>query len=297
MIQRLLLLSLIFFAFSTIVPGEYYSIAEENQKQLSGNTESFDQRHTVYGTLLDKYVRDGKVNYRGFISSADKFGRYLDQLASVSEEDFTGWPREERLAFWINAYNAFTIKAIIDNYPIERKFSLSALIYPKNSIRQIDGVWDELEFRAAGRTVTLNQIEHEILRKEFNEPRIHSAIVCASIGCPDLLDEPYVAGKIDQQLHKATVNFVNNPDKGVRISRSEGEVSLSKIFNWFGGDFVPDYNTSEFFKDKSEKERAVLNFVRKHLRSDDDTEFLINNDLRISYMDYDWSLNEYKSKN
>lgn len=296
MLHRTLLLSLFVFAVSLIIPASHDSAAEETGNHLSQNTESFDQAHSVYGALLDKYVKDGMVDYEGFISSADQFGRYLDQLASVSEEDFAGWSRDERLAFWINAYNAFTVKAIIDNYPIGRNFSLSALIYPKNSIRQIDGVWDELEFRAAGRSVTLNQIEHEILRKEFNEPRIHSAIVCASIGCPDLLDEPYVAHKIDHQLHKATVSFVNNPDKGVRISRSEGEVSLSKIFNWFGGDFVPDYNTSELFKDKSEKERAVLNFVRKHLKSDDEKEFLISNDFSVSYMDYDWRLNEYKSK-
>lgn len=270
------------------------STGDSGDNPNTGSITDFDHSHTIYAELLEKYVENGKVDYKGFIASGEKFQRYLDQLASVSEEDFKEWSREEKLAFWINSYNAFTIEAIIDNYPIERNFGLSALIYPKNSIRQIEGVWDELKFSAAGRYVTLGEIEHEILRKEFNEPRIHAAIVCASIGCPDLMDEPYVPDRIDRQLTRASESFVNNPEKGVNIDMSGRNVSLSKIFNWFGEDFVPVYGTSEYFKGKNENERAVLNFVRKHLNSEEDRQFLISSDFSLSYMDYDWSLNELK---
>jgi len=172
----------------------------------------FDHSHLIYDSLLRKYVHNGRVDYKGFKASAEEFDTYLRGLGSVSERDYANWPREEKLAFWINAYNAFTVKAVIDNYPIKGSvFSF----YPRNSIRQIDGVWDKLRFRAIGKMVNLEEIEHEILRKQFKEPRIHFAIVCASLGCPDLRSEAYRADIINEQFESAAIEFVNNPEKGI----------------------------------------------------------------------------------
>ncbi|MGH7889440.1 MAG: DUF547 domain-containing protein [Thermodesulfobacteriota bacterium] len=257
-------------------------------------TEVLDHSHMAYDTLLKKYVQNARVDYKGFIASEKQFDSYLRQLGSVSESDYTNWSRDQKLAFWINAYNAFTIKAIIDNYPIEKRFGLVSFFYPKNSIRQIDGIWDKIKFRAVGKMVTLNQIEHEILRKEFKEPRIHVAIVCASVGCPDLRSEAYTADRVNEQLESQSERFVNNPSKGVQIDTERNEVKLSKIFDWFGKDFVEKYGNTEFFKDLSPKETAVLNFAIRHLKSEEERKFLESDKFKISYLDYDWSLNEMK---
>ncbi|MCI0455156.1 MAG: DUF547 domain-containing protein [Candidatus Dadabacteria bacterium] len=250
---------------------------------------SFDHSHSIYDSLLKKYVRNGRVDYKGLKTSSEDFDIYLRELGLVNERDYTNWSREEKLAFWINAYNSFTIKAVIDNYPIKGSvFSF----YPRNSIRQIDGVWDKIQFRAVSRNVTLEEIEHEILRKQFNEPRIHFAIACASLGCPDLRSEAYMADKINKQLDIATIEFINNPEKGVEINTVNKVVKISKIFKWFGEDFTQGFGNTELFKDRSKEERSVLNFVRNHVESQEERAFLESNQFKISYLNYDWSLNE-----
>jgi len=289
---------IIVLAFLSIFAGprqDHFTFSLETNSSGAENSGKFEQSHSIYDFLLKKYVHNGGVDYKGFIYSSEEFNTYLKQLGSVSESDYANWSREEKLAFWINAYNAFTIKAVIEHYPIERNVSLASIIYPKNSIRQINGVWDKLRFRAVGKMVTLNEIEHGILRKEFKETRIHFAIVCASLGCPDLRDEAYKANVINEQLEKAATEFINNPQKGFGINPADRRVRLSKIFNWFGGDFIERYESTELFKDRSPKERAVLNFVRKHLRSEEEGKFLEGNNFKISYLDYDWSLNELKN--
>ena len=254
----------------------------------------FDHSHSIYDSLLKKYVKNGRVDYKGFKASAEEFNAYLRNLGSVSESDYSKWPREEKLSFWINAYIAFTIKAIIDYYPIKGSvFS----IYPRNSIRQIDGVWDKLQFRAVGKTVTLEEIEHEILRKQFNEPRIHFAIVCASLGCPDLRSETYKADIINEQLENAAIEFINNTQKGVRIDPADNVVKISKIFKWFGEDFIDGFGNTQSFNDRDTKDRVVFNFVTNHLKSDKQKAFLENDQFKISYLDYDWSLNELSDQN
>src|SRR3990167_619036 len=167
------MIALSILSFLAVPVQDNISFSHEINSSDTEKPGNFDQLHPIYDSLLKKYVHNAKVDYRGFVSSSEQFNAYLKQLGSVSEKDYVSWSREEKLAFWINAYNAFTIKAIIDHYPIKSKLSLSSIIYPKNSIRQINGVWDKLRFQAAGKMVSLNEIEHELLRKKFDEPRIH----------------------------------------------------------------------------------------------------------------------------
>ena len=258
-------------------------------------SDSFDHSYGTYNSLLNRYVENAQVNYGGFIDSRAEFETFLRALGSVDENDFESWTEKERLAFWINAYNAFTIKAIIDHYPIKRSFSLVGIFYaPSNSILQIKGVWTKLQFRAVGRMVTLDEIEHQILRKEFNEPRIHMAINCASISCPDLSDEAYVPKRLEEQLAEASSNFVNNPDKGVYVDEQSGKVKFSKIFKWFGDDFINNYGSKKLFNSYSLKQNAVLNFTTDYLESQQTKEYLMNNRLKIGYLGYDWHLNQQK---
>ena len=256
-------------------------------------TDSFDHSYATYNSLLNRYVKNARVNYEGFINSIAKFETFLRTLGSVDENVFESWTEEQRLAFWINAYNAFTIKAIIDHYPIKRSFTLVGIFYaPSDSILQIKGVWTKLQFRALGNMVTLDEIEHQILRKKFNEPRIHMAINCASISCPDLRNEAYTPEKLEEQLADASINFVNNPDKGVYVNEQSGKVKLSKIFKWFGDDFINNYGSKKLFNNYSLKENAVLNFTSEYIESEEVKEYLMNNKLKIGYLGYDWHLNE-----
>lgn len=256
-------------------------------------TDSFDHSYATYNSLLNQYVINARVNYEGFINSRAKFETFLRTLGSVDKDVFESWTEEQRLAFWINAYNAFTIKAIIDHYPIKRSFTLVGIFYaPSNSILQIKGVWTKLQFRALGNMVTLDEIEHQILRKKFNEPRIHMAINCASISCPDLRNEAYTPEKLEEQLADASINFVNNPDKGVYVNEQSGKVKLSKIFKWFGDDFINNYGSKKLFNNYSLKENAVLNFTSEYIESEEVKEYLMNNKLKIGYLGYDWHLNE-----
>jgi hypothetical protein len=221
-----------------------------------------------YAQVLSKYVdAGGKVDYAGLKADPAKLDSFLDQIA---RENIASYNSSQKIAFWINAYNAYTLKAVIDHYPV-------------SSIKKIPGVWDKMKWDVAGRSLTLNDIEHEILRKKFNEPRIHFALVCASVGCPALHKEPFTGAELDTQLKDQTKRFLSVKNN----FRVEGDtVYLSAIFKWFGDDFISGYKTNETFPGNSEKERAILNFVSSY------ESFGAKEKVDIKYTSYDWSLNK-----
>lgn len=243
-----------------------------------------------YADVLKQRVNErGMVDYRGLKRSPEQLESFLDAIAAIKRADYETWSRDEQIAFWLNAYNGITLKAIIDHYPIEPSFWTSRF-YPENSIRQIDGVWDELAWEVMGRKMTLDEIEHGVLRKDFDEPRIHMALVCAAMGCPPLRNEPYVGKRLDAQLNDQTQRFLSNPTK-FRIDRKAEEVRLSPIFKWFGEDFISRHPPRGRFDEHSRAEGAVLMFLTQHLE-EGDARWLLRNEFDIEYLDYDWSLNE-----
>ncbi|UCF64354.1 MAG: DUF547 domain-containing protein [bacterium] len=153
---------------------------------LSGTLPAqYSFNHQPFDSLLQTYVNEqGLVEYKAIKEQHDLLGKYLDLLEKVDPLKFENWSKAEKLAFWINAYNAITIEGIIRHYPIDYGNLVSRVRFPKNSIRQIGGFWDHVFIKVMGRDITLNQIEHEILREKFKEPRIHAVLVCAAIGCP-----------------------------------------------------------------------------------------------------------------
>lgn len=246
-----------------------------------------------YAAILISYVDDhGMVDYKGLKANRKPLDTFVLSLSRLDLKLYEGWNDKEKIAFWINAYNALTLKAIIDHYPIQASL-LKSFVYPKNSIRQIPGVWDKLKFAVMGTDMTLDGIEHETLRAKFNEPRIHVALVCAARGCPPLRNEPYTGAKLDSQLDDQAAKFLKNPEK-FRIDRNNQKVYLSPIFDWFGQDFVKTYGTDKEFSGFSEKERAVLNFVGRYLAPADKA-YLLKGGFSIEYLKYDWSLNEKKT--
>jgi Protein of unknown function, DUF547 len=247
-----------------------------------------------YGAALEAYVDDrGMVNYGKLKANSKELLSYVKAIGTLPRRQYQAWDNNAKIAFWLNAYNGLTLKAIIDNYPIKSSF-LRSRIYPKNSIRQIPGVWDKIQFTVMGRKVTLEHIEHKILRVEFNEPRIHMAMVCAAIGCPPLRNEPYVGGRLGEQLDDQTRDFLGNRRK-FRVDRGKGAVYVSPIFKWFAKDFVTAYAPARNLGGQSKGNSAVLNFIAGYL-DEAAQSTLRRGGLKIKYLDYDWSLNEQKGR-
>lgn len=220
--------------------------------------------HEQWSTLLKKHVdKEGYVDYLGFQADSARLNAYLEEL-TTNPPDENKWTEEEQLAYWINTYNAFTILLILDYYPLKSIKDIGSAI----QIPFINSPWDIKFIEINGTKLDLNNIEHSILRKKFNEPRIHFAINCASFSCPKLLQEAYVADKLDDQLEAQAINFINDSNRNA-ISVSHAKVS--KIFSWFKGDFT--------------KNGSLTNFLNKYSKSK------IGEDIKITHMVYDWTLN------
>ena len=232
--------------------------------QVEKESDSIAIEHTIWDKLLKRNIDEsGMVSYEGFINDSIEFNTYLSLLSSSYPNDIN-WSREQKLAYWINTYNAFTVKLIIDNYPVNSIKDLN----PKISVPYVNTIWDEKFFSIEGIDFSLNMIEHDILRKEFSEPRIHFAINCASFSCPDIRKEAFTAEKVENQLEEQAIEFINNPSKNII---SKDKVELSKIFNWYKGDFI--------------KKSSLIEFLNLYSKIE------IHSDAEIGFLDYDWSLN------
>ena len=246
-----------------------------------------------YAIVLKDYVdNEGMVNYKKLKAQSQKLESFIASMDKLDPNSYGKYDDKERIAFWLNAYNAFTLKAIIDNYPIKPGFFRSRF-YPKNSIRQIPGVWDKMTFKVMSKNYTLEQIEHKILRKEFKEPRIHMAMVCAAMGCPSLRNKPYTAKKLDRQLDAQSQKFLANPTK-FKFNPKKRKLHISPIFKWFADDFVKTKAKKKPSIQYNNKEAAILEFVSKHLTEDHAFFNPSKKTVRIKYLDYDWSLNEQR---
>lgn len=179
--------------------------------------------HATFDRLLKAHVREGRVDYRGLSADRADLDAYLAELADAP---FEGLGRDAKLALLINAYNAFTLALILEHYPLA-------------SIKDIpeDQRWDAVRWELAGRRVSLSQIEHEELRSQFAEPRIHFAINCASIGCPPLRDEAYIPERLDAQLEEAT-QALHDDARWLQANVVLQQVQLTKLYAWYEGDFT-----------------------------------------------------------
>ena len=237
--------------------------------------------HTAFGDVLDRYVRDDLVDYGALHANSSGFDRYLTELAQTDMRALDAAPQSERLAFWINAYNACALKIVLDNYPIARRGVLVRIVnsvkgYPANSIQQIPSPWDGKYCTVAGEERSLDDIEHGIIRP-MSDARIHFAVNCASRSCPSLAEDPYVADRLDEQLDRAVRNFIANPRHFV-LQRSEANLLLNKVLDWYQDDFGGI--------------DGVKNFLAGYMSEDDAIFVRENENLRVSFHDYDWTLND-----
>lgn len=221
--------------------------------------------YKIWDELLAAHVNEkGLVDYKGFIQDSAKLNRFLEELSTHAPNPKT-WSKEERLAFWINAYNAFTIKLILKHYPVESIKDIG----PEIQITRINTPWQIEFFSIGGTQMNLDNIEHGIIREKFNDPRIHFALVCAARSCPSLRNEAYTASELDEQLNDQGRKFLANAFKN---KISPDKLQLSMYFKWYKGDFTQD--------------QSLISFLNQF------APVKINPDASISYIDYNWELNE-----
>jgi hypothetical protein len=276
---------------STVIMLAVIGLSSQTSHAEQANKQGFDL--AAYDSVLKTFVNEkAMVNYRKLKAQRQQLDAFAVALGKLPRETYEKWSDQDKIAFWLNAYNGLTLKAIVDNYPIKSSF-LKSRIWPKNSIRQISGVWKKLKFPVMGRRVTLWNIEHEILRKKFNEPRIHMAMVCAAMGCPPLRGEPYEGDRLDEQLDDQTRRFLGDSAK-FKIDSRKGTVYLSEILKWFADDFVRKHSPKRNIGRHDKKMSAVLNFVAPYL-SDSQKKYVLAGKFKIKYVDYDWSLNEQRT--
>ncbi|MCO4793517.1 MAG: DUF547 domain-containing protein [Bacteriovoracaceae bacterium] len=236
----------------------------------------FDHEHAKLEKILNVHLKSEGAqtlfNYKKVKEAPLELNSYLEDLSSVSKSKYQSFSKDQRLAFLINAYNAFTLKLIVDNYPVK-------------SIKDLGGLfsspWKKKFFKLFGEDFWLDRIEHDIIRKKFKEARIHFAVNCASLGCPSLYPHAFTAGQLETQLEESSKIFLRDQDEN-KIDISKKTVYLSKIFKWYGGDFEKQH-------------KSVENFISKYFDVDESIKSQIaTKKYSIKYLDYNWKLNEWK---
>jgi len=245
-----------------------FLVSCSNKETIYSKTQNIVPDHSGWTDLLQQYVdQKGFVDYAGLVLNKVRLEDYTKLLSENPPS--SSWNKNDQLAYWINAYNAFTVLLIVDSYPIESIKDLNPVV----SIPTIRSVWTKEWFKIGGENFSLDRIEHKILRKKFNDPRIHFAINCASYSCPVLRKEAYIGENIETQLEEQATLFINDKSRN-EVGRNE--VKLSKIFNWFGGDF--------------KKGQGLIEFINKY------SEVEINIDAKIKFLKYGWALNDQSTK-
>ncbi len=252
----------------------------------------FDHSHSIYDKLLDiVVVEKGSqtvVDYDYLNNNPETLNNYLIQLETVSKDEFEQWNDKQQLAFLINTYNAFTLKLILNNYPgIDSIRDLGGLI--------ISSPWKKKFFTLFGQKTSLGYIEDDLIRKNYNEPRIHFAVNCASKGCPALQKQAYAANKLDEQLENATIQFMRDPERN-RFNKEKNRLEISSIFTWFTADFTKSGSLQNYIAPYISPDPEIQALLRDDIASSNNSggihKTLKDNAITIIYLDYDWSLNK-----
>ncbi len=274
MVVRLLLSMLVLLGVSGCGEAESVESAsasvEDKAPAGSAQVAPFDQGHVLFDSVLRTYVAEGQVRYGDLAADRGGLDSYLAGLASVTPEELAAFDRPQAMAFWINAYNAATLALILDNGPLD-------------SIRDIEEPWDRPTFSLAGQEVSLNHVEHEILRKQYPDARLHMVLVCAARSCPKLQSWAYVGASLETQMDEASRGFLTDIERN-RFDAGGKVLHASRIFEWYGGDFVAQYAQRGGGGDE---QAAIRGFFASYLSD----EAVASPDVRIEWLEYDWALN------
>jgi hypothetical protein len=228
--------------------------SEEDDKSISESPTVSIHDHQIWDQILKKYVSEtGRVDYAGIKKDRSTLDKYLEQLRGNPVQEY--WTKPQQLAYWINAYNAFTVDLIIRNYPLK-------------TIIDLDKPWDQEFIQLGDKSYSLNEIEHEIVRPAFKDARVHFVFVCAAVSCPKLLNTAYLPQKLDQQLDAQTRFFLNTSGKN---QLSTNLVKISKLFDWYGEDFT--------------SQGTLIEFLNKYSKQE------ISAGAKVEFLEYDWTIN------
>lgn len=250
-----------------------------------------DPLHRPLDELLDLYVRDGFVYYNAVRSDRGRLDRYLAALDGPAAAAHAQGTREQQLALWINAYNAIVLRTVIDHFPIRGR----SKEYPSNSIRQIPGAFDKASHRVAGRAVTLDGIEKDVLAP-LGDARAYLALGRGAAGSGRLRSEAFDAGRLERQLQAAAAEVVTR-DEMVRVDHDDNELQVSPLFSWREPMFVASFadKAAAIFAQRSPLERAVLAIIEPYL-SGAEAALLEKNTFRMTFQEFDWRLNDLSSR-
>ena len=258
-----------------------YSILAGTSSTFAQVSANFDHSYAAWDALLKKHVKwlpDGKqsrVNYKGMAGDRAELKKVLDSFSAVPKADFDKWSREQQMVFLTNAYNAFTVEIILTKYPVLKSI--------KDIGSFVSSTWKKKFFTLLGEERHLDWIEHEQLRPRYNEPRIHVAVNCASIGCPALPPEAFTPPKFDAQMEEGMVRFLSDR---TRNRMADGKLEVSQIFKWFKEDFEKGNKGFAKLEDVFAKYADQLTAVPA------EKEKLRAKAVSVSHLDYDWSLND-----
>lgn len=262
---------------------------------LAAPAQVFDHSHAAWGTLLKNNVvlidggKSSQARYAGFAQERAVLKNYLGTLSQVSAQEFSGWSKPQQMAFLINAYNAFTVEKILTRYPDLRSI--------RDFGRVFGNPFKDRFFMLFGRGFSLDMIEHDTLRKPgaYNEPRVHFAVNCASVGCPMLREEPYVAERLDAQLEEQTRRFLADRSRN-RYHAADNALEVSEIFKWFGEDWRSGYRGLD---GKGPPMQSLAQFFAKYadLLADAPAhrQAIAERRAAIRHLDYDWTLNDIRN--
>jgi hypothetical protein len=247
----------------------------------AAHAQSFDQSHAAWDALLKRHVvleRDGaasRLRYAGVAREHAALRGYLESLSAVSRAEFERWSKPERIAFLVNAYNAFTVEKVLTRYP-----QLGSI---RDFGRLFGNPFSDRFFRLFGEPFSLDRIEHEMLRQPgvYDEPRVHFALNCASLGCPMLREEAYVAARLDAQLEAQARRFLSDRTRN-RYDPRSGRLEVSKIFDWYGKDWTRRGSLAAYF----------ARYAGLLADAADDRRRIVEQKVGIEFLDYDWTLND-----
>jgi hypothetical protein len=252
--------------------------------------EGGDPLHAPLDQILDVNVRDGLVYYRALKSDRGRLDRYVASL-NVPAQTYAGWSRDQQVAFWLNAYDAFVLTTVIDHYPIAGRNAA----FPASSVKQIPGAFEGRRHRAAGRAVTLDEIEKGIL-PEFKDARLYLALGRGALGSGRLRSEAYTAQRLARQLASVQAEFVSE-EQMIQIDRSANQVSVTPILSWRESEFVASFDPGATgpFAQRSPIERALVAFTLPHLLPLE-KEMLQKNQFKVAFREFDWRLNDLTNR-
>jgi Protein of unknown function, DUF547 len=252
---------------------------------LTSHAQNMDHSHAAWTTLLKKHVvllgagKASQLRYAGMARDREALKAYLDSLSAVSRAAFDGFSKAQQQAFLMNAYNAFTVELILSKYPnLQSIRDLGSLLKKPWSIKNVPLLGD---------TVTLDNIEHDMLRKRgsYDDPRVHFAVNCASIGCPMLREEAFVAERLEAQLEEQTRRFMSDRSRN-RYDSASGKLELSKIFDWYGDDFKQGH------KGIGSLAAFAARYAELLADAPADRDKLRGQQVAVAFLDYDWKLND-----